>query len=271
MTRENGAQEFADQDESGNVSGNDSGNPIWRDGAMTEPSPLQSLADHVALLARSPEAARLVDRIAPSNTSGRDGHQLAELLARRDADGHPAIRIQERLAKEAPENPLAALGLLSMLRSDLEVVRDRLVRSGRVSPLDAEADTLAAAWEVVTRRPPPSRWERGDAIWNLARRVSQMRRRCSVRSEPLPAGFEVAEPERDWLDGAPELLADAVAAGVLTPREVVLIAGTRIEGWPLSEVARTLGRPYDAAKKERQRAEAALCTYLERYDLGESS
>jgi hypothetical protein len=238
---------------------------------MTKPSPLQSLAEHVILLARNPDAVALAARIAPSKTSRGDTPDLAALLARRDADGRPAIRIQERLAKEAPENPLAALGLLSMLRGDLEVVRDRLVRSGQVSPLDAEADTLAAAWEVVTRRPPPSRWERGDAIWNLARRVTQARRRCSVRAESLPAGFEVAEPERDWLDRAPALLAAAVAAGVLTERDVVLIAGTRIEGWPLRELARTLGRTYDAARMERWRAEMALRTYLGRYDSEGSS
>jgi DNA-directed RNA polymerase specialized sigma24 family protein len=238
---------------------------------MTKPSPLQSLAEHVALLARRPEAVRLAERIAPSKTTGRDAPDLAALLARRDADGRPAIRIQALLAKEAPENPLAALGLLSMLRGDLEVVRDRLVRSGRVSPLDAEADALAAAWEVVTRRPPPSHWERADAIWNLARRVTQMRRQCSVRAEPLPAGSEVAEPERDWFSRMPALLAAAEAAGVLTPREVLLIAWTRIEGWPLSDLARTLGRPYDAAQKERRRAEAALRTYLGRYDSGMSS
>ncbi|HXB37076.1 MAG TPA: hypothetical protein VNU75_05175, partial [Acidimicrobiales bacterium] len=182
---------------------------------MTKPSPLQSLANHVGMLARSPDAAALAARMAPPKTTGRDHPDLAALLSRRDADGHPAIRIQERLAKEAPENPLAALALLSMLRGDLEVVRDRLVRSGRVNPLDAEADTLAAAWEVVTRRPPPNRWERGDAIWNVARRVTRIRRRCTVVAEPLPASFDPAEPERDWLGRAPALLAAAEAGGVL--------------------------------------------------------
>jgi DNA-directed RNA polymerase specialized sigma24 family protein len=141
------------------------------------------------------------------------------------------------------------------------------VRSGRVSALDAEADTLAAAWEVVTRRPPPSRWERGDAIWNVARRVTRVRRACSLPAEPLREDFEVvidnsAEPEPDWPGRSPALLAAAVAAGVLTPREVVLIAQTRIEGRSVREVAQNLGRPYAAAKKERQRAEAALRLFV---------
>jgi hypothetical protein len=238
---------------------------------MTEPTPpFQRLSDHVASVARSREAQRLAARIAPpgATESGRLG--LSELLARRDGDGRPAIVVQERLAKAAPDEPLAALALLSMLRGDLEVVRDRLVHSGRVSALDAEADTLGAAWEVVTRRPPPGRWERGDAIWNLARRVTRMRRACSLPAEPLREDFEVvidngAEPEPEWPGRSPALLAAAVAAGVLTPREVVLIARTRIEGRSVREVAQSLRRPYAAAKKERQRAEAALRLFVGRY------
>ena len=283
MTRENGEEIFLSPNRFGNRLRKSSGNPVWRDGAMTEPTPpFQRLSDHVASMAHSPEADRLAERIVRSGGSGRgrpdscespdscDRPGLSELLARRDGDGGPAIVVQERLAKAAPGEPLAALALLSLLRSDLEVVRDRLVRSGRVSALDAEADTLAAAWEVVTRRPPPSRWERGDAIWNLARRVTRMRRRCTEATEPLREDFDLvsdnrAEPEPDWPGRSPALLAAAVAAGVLSPREVVLIARTRMEGRTVREVAQSLGRPYVAAKKERQRAEAALRLFVGRY------
>jgi hypothetical protein len=273
MTRENVPETFLAWDRFGNHSRKGSGNPMWRDGAMTQPTPFQRLSDHVALAARSREAQRLAARVAPSTEARGDSFDLSELLARRDADGHPAIVVQERLAKVAPSEPLAALALLSMMRGDLEVVRDRLVHSGRVSPLDAESDTLAAAWEVVTRCPPPSRWERGDAIWNLARRVTSMRRACSAPSERLPEDFDTfidnsAEPESDRPGRSPALLAAAVAAGVLTPREVVLIALTRIEGRTVREVAQSLGRPYGAAKKERQRAEAALRLFVGRYDSG---
>ena len=73
------------------------------------------------------------------------------------------------------------------------------------------------------------------------------------------------------LEGSPTLLAAAVAAGVLTPRHVVLIARTRIEGVPLAEVAQTLGRPYDAVRMERRRAEAALRTFVRRYESEEGS
>jgi hypothetical protein len=187
------------------------------------------------------------------------------MLDRRDADGAPAARVVERLAKEAPKDPLAAVGLLYMLRSDLEIMSARLVHSGRVWALNAEADTLAAAWEVVTRRQPPGRWERRDVIWNEVRRVTEMRRQRPLELVALPAGFDVAEPESDPLERWPGLLAAAVAAGVLTPDQVILVAETRMEGIPLRQVAEFLGRPYDAVRMERQRAETALRTFALRY------
>jgi hypothetical protein len=232
---------------------------------MTEPtSPLQLLSDHVVRRARSPEAQALAARIAISPTDGQSA-DLLDLLSRRDADGRPAVRILERLATQAPDEPLAALGLLYMSRSDLEVMSKRLLHSGRVSVLDAEADTLSAAWEVVTRRPPPSRWERADAIWNEARRASRMRRQRSPEAGPLPDDFDIVEPDGGWLEARPDLLSAAVAGGVLTPSDVVLIVQTRVGGEPLAAVARALGRPYDAVRMERQRAETALRTFARRY------
>jgi len=287
VTRENGSKENSAGDQFGNDSGNDSRNPLWRNGVMTEPTitephrALQSLVDHVAVLARGPEGTRLAARIAGPMPRGKDAPNLVALLARRDADGRPAIRIQERLAKEAPYDPLAALALLVMLRPELEAVRDRLVHSGLVSPLEAETDTVAAAWEVVTRRPPPGRWERCDTIWGLARRDSGLRRKCSIVTEPLPVHFDGAlyntalddsafddgsDVATEGIGRSPALLAAAVAAGVLTPRQVVLIARTRLEGRPLGEVAQALGRPYDAARMERRRAEVALRPFVVRYE-----
>jgi IS30 family transposase len=50
-------------------------------------------------------------------------------------------------------------------------------------------------------------------------------------------------------------------AGVLSNEEAVLIARTRVEGESLRCLARDLGRPYDAVRMERRRAEAALRSY----------
>jgi hypothetical protein len=249
-----------------NLPWNSLGNPVWRDGAMTEPtSPLQLLSDHVVRVARSREARELAARIAGPSTPADEVSDLLALLQSRDADGRPAIRIVERLATRAPDEPLAALGLLYMSCADLEMMSKRLLHSGRVSVLDAEADTVSAAWEVVTRRPPPSRWDRLDAIWNQARRASRMRRQRSPEAESLPEDFDLAALEVDWPEARPSLLAGAVAAGILTPSDVVLLVRTRVDGEPLFEVARDLGRPYDAVRMERSRAEAALRTFARRY------
>jgi hypothetical protein len=119
---------------------------------------------------------------------------------------------------------------------------------------------------VVTRRPPPGRWERVDAIWGEVRRTFGLRRRCPFELCPLPELFDAADPAADPFVGSPGSLAAAVAAGILTPRQVVLIARTRLEGRPLRKVATALGRPVDAAYKERRRAEANLRIFLLRYD-----
>ena len=210
MTRENAPKKFLAGDDLRNHLRNELRNPMWRDGVMhtspaTEPrGPLQSLVEHVAARAHSPEGAQLAGRIALSAQTGNGAPDLGALLARRDGDGRPAIRIQERLAKEAPRDPLAALSLLVMLRPELEAVRDRIVHSGQMTSLEAETDTLAAAWEVVTRRPPPRRWERSDAIWVSARRVSGLRRGCSVDAEPLSTDLET---------GCEDVVADTVLGG----------------------------------------------------------
>ena len=50
-------------------------------------------------------------------------------------------------------------------------------------------------------------------------------------------------------------------AGVLTPREIILIDATRLRGLPLTDLARLLGIGHEAAKKARRRAELKLAAY----------
>lgn len=68
---------------------------------------------------------------------------------------------------------------------------------------------------------------------------------------------EVAPHERGPELSPGALLASAVDARVLTEQEARLIFDTRIAGRTLPEVARRIGLRYEAAKKRRQRAEAA--------------
>lgn len=63
--------------------------------------------------------------------------------------------------------------------------------------------------------------------------------------------------------GHPDLvLADAVAAGVITAPEAALIGRTRLESTPLVAVAARMGRPVGAVTMQRLRAEMRLVDYL---------
>jgi DNA-directed RNA polymerase specialized sigma24 family protein len=223
--------------------------------------PLHELTAHLGVLARGPGATRLVHRLG---TAGLGIDAGADLMA--ELDGHAEsdradTALVECLARWAPSDEVASVALLHLLRPRLESMAARLTRHAQVTAGDAESEVLSAAWEVLTRRPPPGRLERSEAIWTEVRRAGGLRRKD--RTVSLPEGFDPATPEEvlgseRW----PELLDIAGSAGVLRPDEAALILRTRIEGEPLRQVARDLGRPYDALRMERRRAEAALRAYV---------
>ncbi|MBF8193975.1 hypothetical protein ITP53_51535 [Nonomuraea sp. K274] len=64
-----------------------------------------------------------------------------------------------------------------------------------------------------------------------------------------------------------QLLAQAVAQGIITAAEAQLIICTRLEGMPLSAYCRRDGLLYCTAIKRRQRAETALHQAIQRGDL----
>jgi hypothetical protein len=199
------------------------------------------------------------------------------VLARQRGRGVGPVRragLVEFLVALAPTEEVAALCALVSLRSELEWM-SRLSTRGPVGPEEAEADAVAVAWEVVTT-------ERSDAvpirqaavvnaIWTQLRRSAGLRRRVLLDVVPLAQDFDQADPEIDRLERWPGLLAAAVARGVLTPRQVALIARTRMDRRPLSEVATALGRPYDAVRKERRRAESALRQFAQSYFSSEEA
>ena len=84
-------------------------------------------------------------------------------------------------------------------------------------------------------------------------------------TEPLPEDFDLAEPEVGWPEASAEPPGRRRGRRRAHPERVVLIARTRVEGEPLAEVAQALGRPYEALRKERRRAEAALRAFARRY------
>lgn len=124
---------------------------------------------------------------------------------------------------------------------------------------EAAAILVGAVWERLRTYDLARRPQRvaANLVWDAIAalvRASRQQRRWDGTTRPLgrAENHRVDEPELS----AEAIFAMAVDAGVLTPRDVVLIDATRRGGMPMSDAARVLGIGYEAAKKRRQRAEA---------------
>jgi DNA-directed RNA polymerase specialized sigma24 family protein len=223
--------------------------------------PFDALSRHVRLGARSPAGDHLVARLFAFGIRVEADEQLVSLLAR-NGEKHPSrVALVEALAVLAPSDELAALMLVDLLRPDLQTLAAKLVRSAGPTLGEAEGEVVAAAWETLTCRPPPHRKARLDAIWKTLRRTAQLGR--MELTVPLPNSFDVAVPDEWALCERWSALVDTAGSdGTLSRYQAALIVRTRVDGVPLSELARELGRPYDAVRKERRRAEMALRSYV---------
>jgi DNA-directed RNA polymerase specialized sigma24 family protein len=247
MTWANALEEFSAEDRSRIPVLTVVRNPLWRDVAMaSDHSPHERMTNWP-----------LLDRLA---SDGLDDDEMALLPQSRCARIVGLLRMARR-------DEAAARSLLSLLGPELVAMRRRLVRLGTESD-DAEAIVLSVAWEVVrgrrARRCPRSEHALTEAIWRAVRHDSGVRRR---RLETVPLGAcSVGSADEPEPLGGSALLAAATAAGVLSSRQVAIVIHSRMEGCPLSEVAQRLGRPYDAVRMERRRAERALRDFAFSYD-----
>jgi len=187
-----------------------------------------------------------------------------------ELDVLPAVRAERvlYLCRRARGDAGAALSLLGELSAELVSMRRRLVRLGLEAD-EAEAVTLSVAWEVVSglRAARCARSVRTlvEWIWWAVRQEAGMRR-LGRDTVPLDDALEVAAAEVDRLERWPGFLAAALAAGVLSVGQVVIVAESRMTERSLAEVAKALGRPYDAVRMERRRAERALAAFARSYD-----
>jgi DNA-directed RNA polymerase specialized sigma24 family protein len=226
--------------------------------------PLILLRDYLARLSRTTEGDLALARFAEAGLDLDGAGDLCTLVHRRGrtVGGLRRARLLDTLSPLACTDEVAALCVVVSLRPELTRMA-RLLARGPLDHEEAESEMVAIAWELVTTRHcngtgPPRPEALVNAMWTEARRSAGLRRRGLIDIVPLVPDLDVAAPEDDPLERWPGLLAAAVARGVLTPGQLVLIARTRMEGRPLTEVAATLGRPYGTVKLERWRAEAAL-------------
>ncbi len=131
----------------------------------------------------------------------------------------------------------------------------------RLAP-DLEAEALAGLVQAVRS------WRLGEdrvatrLVWAAARGAHRLlRRETTLRDREASVGLRLEPPPRPPAHGD-LLLAQAVRAGVLSRVDAELIAATRVEEVPLRELAGRWGRGYEALRKRRYRAEAALARWL---------
>jgi hypothetical protein len=99
-------------------------------------------------------------------------------------------------------------------------------------------------------------------VWAAARGAHRLlRRETALQDREASVGLRLEPPPRPPAHGD-LLLARAVAAGVLSRVDAELIAVTRVEEVPLRQLAGRWGVGYEALRKRRQRAEAALTRWL---------
>jgi DNA-directed RNA polymerase specialized sigma24 family protein len=236
--------------------------------------PLGQIAEHLARLSRTEEGTRVFERFACSGLDVGDSHDLGDLLghcAGPDSESQLSETIRA-LVPLAPCDEVAALCVLVILRPALDRMVRLLARRAKDAE-DAEAEVVAVAFEVIARKrlrngQPLDIGPLVDAIWTGARRSAGLRRH-GLPQITLPEDFDQPSPEVDPLERCPGLLAAAIARGVLSAHSAVVIAQSRMEGRPLDEIALALGRPYNAVRLERWRAEAALRDFARVHYSGE--
>ena len=127
---------------------------------------------------------------------------------------------------------------------------------------DLEAEALVGLLQAVKGWPCGQDRVATRLVWAAVRASHRLlRRELAVADQEAPIGLELEAPARPAVHGE-LVLKEAVAAGVVSRRDAELIAASRIEEVPVRALAERWGVGYEALRKRRQRAEAALADWL---------
>lgn len=189
--------------------------------------------------------------------------RLAELLRRADATVEFKNRAWSALVTRAQQHGGAwTVGAVGVALGPLVCLTTELANGGRLSRPDLDAEVLAGFLAALATVNPAAK-----AVFPHLMRQA---RRAGLgwlrhqRAADTPIGhtwFDSSPPARPW--GHPDLvLADAVAAGVITAYEAALIGATRLDRLPLRTIAGRDNTELEALYKRRRRAEHRLAVYL---------
>lgn len=199
--------------------------------------------------------------------------RLTEPALRRTHPGHLRIGLTSSRAPDVdPDRTLAALwriarhdaGAGALLVACLAPGTERIGREyGRSLGRDeAEAIAVVTIWDRVARFDPYPHHVAHRLLWLARRHVHRVAVLRRTQSHELAA--DASLHVRVDAAGVPPLvlLRQAVTAGAGTARGAWLVWATRCAGLSLGDAGQLLGLGYEAAKKCRQRTEAALAAWL---------
>jgi len=127
---------------------------------------------------------------------------------------------------------------------------------------DLEAEALAGLIQAVRGWPCGQDRVATRLVWSAARAAHRLlAREVQVGQHEVNVGLELEPPTQKTGHGE-LVLAEAVAAGVVSATDAELVAASRIQEVPLRELATGWGVGYEALRKRRQRAEARLAGWL---------
>ena len=163
-----------------------------------------------------------------------------------------------------PVDDAVVVALVSCLEPGLRSI----VRRAGMHPADedawSEATTIllerVARYDLARR---PNRVAANLLLDTLHGLVKWSRRERHRRNVELLAEAPPPAATAGDIGSSHDVVAEAVAAGVLTRVDGRIVTATRIDGVPLGDVAVLVGLSYEAAKKRRQRAEASLVAWLD--------
>jgi DNA-directed RNA polymerase specialized sigma24 family protein len=157
------------------------------------------------------------------------------------------------------------VALAGLLMPGLKRVARRLRRIEGVDAHEVGSAVVVGLLEALAHLDPHRDRIAASVCWEVYRRAH--RAVAPRERSPLPLSEHVARPT---VSGAhpEEVLARAVRAGVLTPDDAELIAATRLERRPVSDLALSLGLPRPRLAKRRLRAEARIAELLRREAAG---
>ena len=269
-TRENAPEEFLVRGTPGTAPGSRAGTVAWRDEAMTNPWIFDRLETHLALRSRGAAGRSAMARLAAGIETNGAGDPLELALGchkpschQPGAGGSASVTVSGLIAL-ARGDEVALLCVLVALRPALVKMARRLERSGTPGP-EAASVVLAAATEAILTRRAVTAREVVAGTWTIARSTARRERRFAERHRPtaeLPDVADVVEHGASTGERVPAVLEEAVARGVLSGSDAVLVHQTRVLGRPLVAVARAQGTTRAALDSSRRRAEGSLRSML---------